>query len=142
MNNVELIKENNEYFIEWIKKEWKSHNEVDEFYQINLDSSVNFTDNEFYYKIIYKNEMVGFIGFKIKDDIKFNSHVLYLYRFYIDLEYRNLGIGTKVMEQIIQMAKDMNRDLELDCFGNNKAIDLYKRMGFKTNSVNMILKVN
>ena len=36
----------------------------------------------------------------------------------------------------------MKRDIELECFGNNPAIHLYKRMGFKDNYKNMILKLN
>lgn len=142
MNEISLISEENEFFKEWIKKEWASHNDVDLFYQINLDEDIIFDKQEFYYKIMKNSEMVGFVGLKLKDDKKFNSHILYLYRLYIDDKYRNLGIGTQVMNALIDMAKKMNRDIELECFGNNPAIHLYERMGFKENYKNMILKIN
>ena len=31
--NVDLIKENNDFFRDWIIKEWKHHNMVDKVYQ-------------------------------------------------------------------------------------------------------------
>ncbi len=142
MNEIFLISEENEFFKEWIKKEWASHNDVDLFYQINLDEDIVFDKQEFYYKIMKNNEMLGFVGLKLKDDKIFDSHILYIYRLYIDEKYRNLGIGTQVMNALIDMAKKMNRDIELECFGNNPAIHLYERMGFKENYKNMILKIN
>ena len=140
MNKIELIKEENDFFKDWIKREWASHNNVDLFYQLNLDKEVTFAKDEFYYKIMKTGEMIGFVGLKLKDNESFDSHSLYLYRLYIDDKHRNSGIGTDVMKKLIEMAKKMNRDMELDCFGNNPAIHLYERLGFKVNYMNMILK--
>ena len=80
--------------------------------------------------------MVGFIG------IKNNEKNIYLYRFFIDEKYRNNGIGTIALNQIIELAKFENKDLSLEVIGENIARDLYERLGFKTHYRRMILKIN
>lgn len=57
-------------------------------------------------------------------------------------EYRNLGIGQQVLNEIKNIAREMNRDLELDVYGDNPAIYLYERLGFKEHYKNMILKID
>ena len=64
---------------------------------------------------------------------------IYLYRFFIDEKYRNNGIGTIALNQIIELAKFQNKDLSLEVIGENIARDLYERLGFKDNE---ILKVS
>ena len=93
-------------------------------------------ENEEYYKILYNNKMVGFIG------IKNYEKEIYLYRFFIDEKYRNNGIGTIALNQIIELAKFQNKDLSLEVIGENIARDLYERLGFKTHYRKMILKIN
>ncbi len=137
---IQLIKEENEFFIDWIKKIWKHHNTVDLLYQCDLNTKIVFEENEFYFKIMRDQTMVGFVGLKLNEDIILKSQTLYINRLYIDDEYRNQGIGTEVINLLITMAKSMNRDLELDVYGNNEAIHLYEKMGFKINYRNMILK--
>ena len=86
-NNVKLIKENNDFFREWIIEEWKHRNTVDDVYQLRIKKpeELKFDKNEEYYKIMNDNEMVGFIGIKNYDK------ELYLYRFFIDEKNRNNG---------------------------------------------------
>ena len=93
-------------------------------------------ENEEYYKILYNNKMVGFIG------IKNYEKEIYLYRFFIDEKYRNNGVGTIALNQIIELAKVQNKDLSLEVIGENIARDLYERLGFKTHYRRMILKIN
>ena len=64
--DIKLEKENNDYFREWIIEEWKHHNTVDPIYQLRIikPEELTFEENEEYYKIMCKNEMVGFIGIK------------------------------------------------------------------------------
>ena len=88
------------------------------------------------------SKLFGFVGLDLRDDEILNLHTLYIYRLYIDENYRNLGIGENVINQLIQIAKDMGRDLELDVYGDNPAIHLYEKMGFKVHFKNMILKTN
>lgn len=135
---VKLEKDNNDFFREWIIKEWQHHNTVDPIYQLRIikPEELKFKENEEYYKILYNNKMVGFIG------IKNYEKGIYLYRFFIDEKYRNNGIGTIALNQIIELAKVQNKDLSLEVIGENIARDLYERLGFKTHYRRMILKIN
>lgn len=136
--DIKLEKENNNYFREWIIEEWKHHNTVDPIYQLRIikPEELTFEENEEYYKIIYKNEMVGFIG------IKNHEKEIYLYRFFIDEKYRGQGIGTIALNKLIDMAKEQDKDMSLEVSGYNIAKDLYKRLGFKTHWTRMVLKIN
>lgn len=135
---VKLEKDNNDFFWEWIIKEWQHHNTVDPIYQLRIikPEELKFKENEEYYKILYNNKMVGFI------EIKNYEKEIYLYRFFIDEKYRNNGIGTIALNQIIELAKVQNKDLSLEVIGENIARDLYERLGFKTHYRRMILKIN
>ena len=64
--DIKLEREKNDYFREWIIEEWKHHNTVDPIYQLRIikPEELTFEENEEYYKIMFKNEMVGFIGIK------------------------------------------------------------------------------
>lgn len=137
-NNIKLIKENNDFFREWIIEEWKHHNTVDDVYQLRIikPEELKFDKNEEYYKIMNNNEMVGFIGIKNYDK------ELYLYRFFIDEKNRNKGIGTIALNKIIDMAREQNKDMTLEVIGDNIARDLYERLGFKTHYRRMVLKIN
>ena len=135
---VKLEKDNNDFFREWIIKEWQHHNTVDPIYQLRIikPEELKFKENEEYYKILYNNKMVEFIG------IKNYEKEIYLYRFFIDEKYRNNGIGTIALNQIIELARFENKDLSLEVIGENIARDLYERLGFKTHYRRMILKIN
>jgi len=53
----------------------------------------------------------------------------------IDKDYRRQGLGIKLMDIILDLARERMKDLEivyLECFSYNKpAIKLYKKIGFK-----------
>ena len=136
--DIKLEKEKNDYFREWIIEEWKHHNTVDPIYQLRIikPEELTFEENEEYYKIIYKNEMVGFIV------IKNHEKEIYLYRFFIDEKYRGQGIGTIALNKLIDMAKEQDKDMSLEVSGYNIAKDLYERLGFKTHWTRMVLKIN
>ncbi len=136
--NVILEKENNEYFREWIIEEWKHHNTVDPIYQLRIikPEELTFEDNEEYYKIMYQNKMVGFIG------IQNYPKEIFIYRLFLDEKYRNQGIGSMVLQQMIDIAKKQDKDITLDVSEENRARDLYERMGFKTQYRKMVLKIN
>ncbi len=136
--DVKLEKENNDYFREWIIEEWKHHNTVDPIYQLRIikPEELTFEENEEYYKIMDDNKMVGFIG------IKNYKKQIYVYRFFIDEKYRGKGIGTIVLNKMIDIAKQQDKDMTLDVSGYNVAKDLYERLGFKTHWTRMVLKIN
>lgn len=136
--DLKLEKENNDYFRKWIIEEWKHHNTVDPIYQLRIikPEELTFEENEEYYKIMFNNEMVGFIG------IKNYEKEIYLYRFFIDEGYRGQGIGTIALNKLIDMAKAQDKDMSLEVSGYNIAKDLYERLGFKTHFIKMVLKIN
>lgn len=136
--DIYLEKEENDYFREWIIEEWKHHNTVDPIYQLRMikPEELTFEEKEEYYKIMFKNEMVGFIG------IKNYEKEIYLYRFFIDEKYRGQGIGTIALNQIIDMAKKQDKDMSLQVSEYNIAKDLYERLGFKDHWTRMVLKIN
>lgn len=138
MKSVELKKEPNDNFRTWIIEEWKHHNTVDPFYQLKIikPQDLTFNDNEDYYKIIYDKQEIGFIGLKVYDD------EIYIYRFLIDENFRGKGIGTEVLNLIIDRARYENKDISLDVFEKNEAKKLYERVGFKNRYTNMVIKVN
>ncbi len=136
--DIKLEKENNDYFREWIIEEWKHHNMIDPIYQLRIikPEELTFEENEEYYKIMCKNEMVGFIG------IKNYEKEIYLYRFFIDERYRGQGIGTIALNKLIDIAKEQDKDMSLEVMEGNFARDLYERLGFKTHWTRMVLKIN
>ncbi len=136
--DIKLEKEKNDYFREWIIEEWKHHNTVDPIYQLRIikPEELTFEENEEYYKIMLKNEMVGFIGIKVYEK------EIYLYRFFIDEKYRGQGIGTTALNKLIDMAKEQDKDMSLEVSGYNIAKNLYERLGFKTHWTRMVLKIN
>ena len=106
--------------------------------------SVKLTGYKFGFEILILNGLITFIliiaaGLK---PIKNYEKEIYLYRFFIDEKYRNNGIGTIALNQIIELARFENKDLSLEVIGENIARDLYERLGFKTHYRRMILKIN
>lgn len=136
--DINLEKEDNDYFRKWIIEEWKHHNTVDPIYQLRIikPEELTFEPNEEYYKIMFNNNMVGFIG------IKNYEKEIYLYRFFIDEKYRGQGIGTIALNKLIDIAKEQDKDMSLEVSGYNIAKDLYERLGFKTHWTRMVLKIN
>lgn len=61
---------------------------------------------------------------------------------YTDKKYRCKGIQTKLLKQVISFAKEKNLcELSLST-DNDKAISIYKKMGFKFDDLIMSLKLN
>lgn len=86
---VIIEKEDNDFFGKWIIEEQKHHNTVDQIYQLRIikPEELKFEENEEYFKILFENDMVVFIG------IKNNKKEIYLYRLFISEQHRNKGIA-------------------------------------------------
>lgn len=69
---------------------------------------------------------------------------LYIDSMAVDLKYRGLGIGTKLLNKVTETAKKENYEcIELQVYQDNeKAKHLYEAFGFKPRAVKMELKVN
>lgn len=136
--NIILKKEPNDCFRNDIIEEWKHHNTVDTIYKLRIikPKDLKFELNEEYYRIIFENIAVGFIGLKIYEKS------IYVYRFFIEKKYRGKGIGTETLNKVIEKAKSENKDISLDVFALNEAKKLYEKLGFKDRYTNMVLKIN
>ncbi|SDM64522.1 GNAT family N-acetyltransferase [Bacillus sp. OK048] len=77
-----------------------------------------------------ENQLIGYL-IAIGGNAKRNQHSVYLV-IGILIQYRGLGVGTKLFEQLEKWAKDQNvHRLELTVVTRNEAgLRLYKKMGF------------
>ena len=98
--NITLERKNNEYFKDWIYKIWHHHDTIDKLYQCDYETEIKFGKNEVYYKILNDNKEIGFIGLDLRDDEILNQHTLYISKFYIDDNYRSMGIGEIVLKKL------------------------------------------
>ena len=62
---VKLEKDNNDFFREWIIREWKHHNTVDPIYQLRIikPEELTFKENEEYYKILCTDSIISILFF-------------------------------------------------------------------------------
>lgn len=109
-----LLKEN---MLESFKKHWGFWNEksFEENYhqeQIRI--------------IEYNNVRIGYLDFKFKSDCGYTNNIQ------IRCEFRDKGIGTKIMKLIEQETKKhgLNK-MRLKSFKDSRAVNLYKRLGYK-----------
>ena len=95
---------------------------------VNYDFIYNWIFNKLnneihdYYQILYNDNHVGYIHIINEDEIEIDD-------FYIFDEYQNKGIGTIVLNTLINQS---TKNIFLYVFIKNmKAISLYERLGFK-----------
>ena len=116
---------------DYIIKIHKHHNTIDTITQIENVCDFKISDNSLFWVIGYKDKIIGFLNFIKREQSIENT--LELQRLYIDEEYRNLNIGSKLMSRIKEIAKSMNYSgLSLKVYCNNSAIRFYERNGFDT----------
>lgn len=79
------------------------------------------------YWILHNHKRVGFL------DLRPKSQSLYIHNLAIHPTYQNQGIGSHLISQLKQMAKDQKATLTLSVFKTNQlAQNFYKRHGFCT----------
>ena len=88
----------------------------------NLNNEMNH-----YYVYELNNKVVGYIS------IVFDGYIAEILNFCVDKEYQNNKIGTKVLEQIVDIYNSLNcESLILEVRESNKrAIHVYEKLGFK-----------
>jgi GNAT superfamily N-acetyltransferase len=91
-----------------------------------LLSSNSLISGYYYYGYYHGDELVGFSEWRDLD------YCLFLNNIYIDLKYRNKGIGSQLFNQGIDLAKRLQKKtIELDVYSNNnRAIRWYSSLGF------------
>lgn len=126
--NYELLKSSNDdidRLIEYKKKtifEYANNLSDEEIDKIN-----NYVDHEVpkqidnYYNIVINNKVIGCLLLRDIDDGKLLDEI------YLEEEYRNKGIGTNILNKVL----NDNNIIYLWVYKDNeKAISLYKRLGF------------
>lgn len=86
----------------------------------NLTDFDQETEGEFVLVALFNGKVIGFISLWLPGN--------FIHHFYIEQDYQQQQIGTKLMEEAIQK---MNFPITLKCLEKNtKAIDFYKKKGF------------
>lgn len=80
------------------------------------------------FKIILDNESA--CGLLWVEDM---SDCIFVHELVVAPESQGLGIGTKMIHEIIQRSRERNVPIKLDVLKENKARGLYERMGFVKN---------
>ncbi|PCJ56916.1 MAG: hypothetical protein COA79_17410 [Planctomycetota bacterium] len=73
--------------------------------------------------IVYQNQKIGMIRTELQDDC------LYLAEIFIDKLYRNKGIGTKIIKDLINSNKP--KPIKLQFLKPNPVQSLYEKLGFR-----------
>jgi len=101
--------------------------EVVEKYDFN-DAIKNVGKDGFYQFLIMNNDKeVGILEYQItKSDID-KKDIIYIKNIYIEESFRGIGLGKKVINEL----RKMKYRIELECWYNMPANDLYKSLGAK-----------
>ena len=101
--------------------------DFDDFWNINILKNDLESENSFYIIAEFENKIVGFAG------INFILDEAHIANIAVKKDKRNLKIGSKLLETLIDEAKDKASFLTLEVNEQNlPAIHLYKKYGFKT----------
>ncbi len=82
--------------------------------------------------IAFKQEHIGYIILAYNFCFEFGGRNAFIDEFYLEEEYRGMGIGRKIMEYVIEETKKMNiTALHLEVEHRNiVAAELYRKFGF------------
>ena len=123
--NVNII---NEYsnFINYLKKcSWES---VAEYLTETLENN-ELTDSEKVIVAYLNGEIVGFAALVNESVAESFNGTPYLDHLFVDEAHRNKGIATKLVDKIIELAKENNKVLYLVTVSHEL---FYKKLGFET----------
>lgn len=99
--------------------------QFDDFWNYNILKEELLSKNSKYIVVILNNEIVGFAGVKVLLDEADIMNIV------IKKDYRKKGIGTLLLQELINIASNLNYiTLEVN-EENNPAINLYKKFGFE-----------
>lgn len=134
MNNIKLIKYTDEdySFVYAVKKDaYKKY--VEEYYgEWNENEQINYFNNFILlvknnaYIILCDDKKIGFYNGVVLDNENYE-----IGNICIIPEYQSKGIGTKLLEDIIEKYKKQN--IKIQYFKSNPVEKLYKRLGFVKN---------
>jgi GNAT superfamily N-acetyltransferase len=90
------------------------------------------TPNRYYFLAAEGENAVGLISMTIKDNLWQEGLLAWLDELVVDADHRRLGIGTRLIEHVISLAREKGcRRIELDsAFHRRQAHVFYDRLGF------------
>ncbi len=124
---------NNKQAIVYAKKLLEDYNFKHSNHVEDVSGPINFNQNEYTYMVRMKEETIGFIS------LINEKNYLQLRRIYIDEIHRNQLLGTKLLNKLIAFSKLINKELRVNIYDEN-ALHFYKRLGFKENFLNYVLR--
>ncbi len=116
---LEILEEKREKIENFIKNVWKD---------FSKESGDELTENDFYFSVTEKNKLIGYMHIKI------TCNVGYLKDMILKIEYRNKGIGHKMLEFFERFSKEHKchkMRIKTCPERNPAAYHLYKKFGFK-----------
>ncbi len=89
------------------------------------------------------SKIVGLIDGYIMENIYYEEKISYLNHLYVDEEYRNNDIGSKLIEEFSKVSKTKGaKYITLSAFENNTpAVSLYKKLGFESYAIYYMKKI-
>lgn len=95
----------------------------------SYEDAVRYVNKKGYFQFLIQveNEIIGIIEYQItKSDID-KRKILYIKDFYIDDNFRGKGFG----KEVIKLLKQLNYRIELECWYEIPANNLYKSLGMR-----------
>ncbi len=120
---LDLIK-SHEYYaekLELVDKKVNSYSKEDAIRNIGKEDFYQFIIN-------YNNIDVGFIEYDIEISDIDSKEIVYIKNMFINNDYRHVGIGTEVLNNLKENTKSR---IELECWYDMPANELYKKLGMK-----------
>ena len=101
--------------------------DYDDFWNYSVFKSELENENSKYIVAKENNQIVGFAGIWIAIDVAHITNIV------VKKDLRNIGIGSKLLQKLIDMCKDLKmKEVTLEVNENNvSAINLYKKYGLE-----------
>lgn len=95
----------------------------------NYEDAIRHINKKGYFQFLIKveNDIVGIIEYQITNSDIDKKKILYIKDFYIDEDFRGKGIG----KEVINLLKKLNYRIELECWYEMPANNLYKSLGMR-----------
>ena len=97
--------------------------------KLGLFDAIRHIDEKGYFQFLIQveNEIVGIIEYQITNSDIDKKEILYIKNFYIEENFRGKGIGKEIMK----LLKKLNYRIELECWYEMPANNLYKSLGMR-----------
>ena len=128
------VLEDEKYLVEWLQDKntlrWYPMSNQKEIEDACKDW-IRYIEMDSVVTAVYKNNVVGSAMIYVTDDERLKHQALFA--IIVSKDYRGKGIGTKLIDTLIDMAKNKFEIeiLHLEVYETNPAISLYERLGFK-----------